>query len=325
MFPTSLLIQLRSQEGTMSDLYLNKTKLIDHFAIKQQVNLSNLQPLQQYEISLQDGGQQIASKTIVAPPKLYIVEAREKNVSRNYLLHSNGAWSAQGGHDNVLSGNNWFFSFGNIANAPFYKGQTVTFSARYKCVGTGNTGTLMPQFNGTPWGFGEYKLNMADSGQLVHSFVWEKDYTGDAAGLGFRIDGMAATRTVTVDKTKLEIGEYASIWTPAPEDMEDTTGYQVQQVIDFNQTKVKLKASDLENSLWLVALSSKKHVGDVLNKQDFHDALSLSADSLSDSAKFKALNAQNNNVIDLSPTENNIINNLRIKDYQVGNMEVQNG
>lgn len=323
MFPTLPLIRRLLQEGTMTDLYLNNTKLIDHFASKQQVNLSNLQPLQKYRLALKNGDQQIAVHTITTPPKLYIVEAREKNLNRNYLLNSNGAWSAQGGHDNVLSGNNWFFNFGNIANAPF-KGQTVTFSARYKCVGTGNTGTLMPQFNGTPWGFDDYKINMDDSGQFVHSFVWDKDLTGDAAGMGFRVDKMAATRTVTVDKARLETGEYASIWTPAPEDMEPTTTYKVQQIVDFQQTQIKLKASDLENSLWLMAFNSKKQVGDILDKQDFYNAFSLSADQLTN-ASLETVNAQHNNVIDLSLTQNSLINNLQVQDYKVGNLEVQNG
>lgn len=140
---------------------------------------------------------------------------------RNYLLDTSTSWQAKGsGGTNQSSSRKWLFTFGTIKQAPFRDGDYVTVSFDYINVGSGAYGTILPQFNNTPWGPFNGGEPMKDNGHFVRTIPWKSGWTdgGTATGIQIRIDNVATTRTVTVYNMQFERGNKATDHKVAPED-----------------------------------------------------------------------------------------------------------
>ena len=141
---------------------------------------------------------------------------------RNYLADTGSSWQAKGpGGTNQSSSMKWLFTFGAIKQAPFNDGDYVTVSFDYTNVGTGAYGTILPQFNNTPWGQLGGGDAMKGNGHVVRTVQWKSDWTtsGTATGIQIRIDNVATTRTVTAYNMQFERGNKATDYKAAPEDM----------------------------------------------------------------------------------------------------------
>ena len=157
------------------------------------------------------------------PSKYYWVElvGNLQVGGRNYLADTNTTWQTQGsGGTNQTSSPKWLFTFGTIKQAPFNDGDYVTLSFDYTNVGTGAYGTILPQFNNTPWGQLGGGDAMKDNGHVVRTVQWKSDWTtsGTATGIQIRIDNVATTRTVIVYDMQFERGNKATDYKQAPED-----------------------------------------------------------------------------------------------------------
>lgn len=141
--------------------------------------------------------------------------------ARNYLADTSTSWQMQGsGSANQSSSMKWLFTFGTIKQAPFDDGDYVTVSFDYISVGTGAYGTILPQFNNTPWGQLGGGDAMKDNGHVVRTVQWKSGWTsGTATGIQIRMDNVAITRTVTVYNMQFERGNKDTDWKQAPEDM----------------------------------------------------------------------------------------------------------
>lgn len=151
--------------------------------------------------------------------------------ARNYLADTSTPWQAKGsGGTNQSSSMKWLFTFGTIKQAPFKDGDYVTVSFDYTSVGTGAYGTILPQFNNTPWGQFNGGDAMKDNGHVVRTVQWKSGWTtsGTANGIQIRMDNVATTRTVTVYNMQFERGNKDTDWKQAPED--------TQAIIDSLQT-----------------------------------------------------------------------------------------
>lgn len=150
---------------------------------------------------------------------------------RNYLLDTDTPWQMRGsGGVNQSSSMKWLFTFGTIKQAPFRDGDYVTVSFDYMSVGSGAYGTIMAQFNDTPWGSFNGGEPMKDNGHFVRTIPWQSGWTtsGTATGIQIRMDNVATTRTVTVYNMQFESGNKATDHKVAPED--------TQALIDSLQT-----------------------------------------------------------------------------------------
>lgn len=170
---------------------------------------------------------------------------------RNYLADTNTSWQVQGsGGTNQSSSMKWLFTFGTIKQAPFNDGDYVTVSFDYISVGTGAYGTVMTQFNGTPWAQFNGGEPMKDNGHFVRTIPWKSDWTtnGTAVGIQIRLDNVATTRTVTVYNMQFERGNKATDHKVAPEDTQKQIDATNQGLADTNSkiaavTKVDSQAT----------------------------------------------------------------------------------
>lgn len=140
---------------------------------------------------------------------------------RNYLADTSTSWQAQGsGGANQTSSPKWQFTFGTIKQAPFKDGEYVTVSFDYTSVGTGEYGTIVSQFNNTPWDQFGVTEAMKDNGHVVRTVQWQSGWTtsGTATGVQIRMDNVATTRTVTVYNMQFERGNKDTDHKVAPED-----------------------------------------------------------------------------------------------------------
>lgn len=139
---------------------------------------------------------------------------------RNYLLDTGSAKpgvKGSGGSNQTHS--DYLFSFGSIKNAPFTDGDPFTVSFSYLSSGTGAFGTMLAQFNNTPWPQFGPSENMKDHGRVTLTTTWQSSWgTGLATGIHIRMDNVATTRTVMVYNVQFESGNKATDHKVAPED-----------------------------------------------------------------------------------------------------------
>lgn len=85
-------------------------------------------------------------------------------------------------------------------------------------VGTVAGGSATIQWNDTPYGIQFPRFNISTTGYHVnHKFTLTADSSQAATGIGLRLDNV--TGKVTVSHMKLEYGNKATAWSPAPEDL----------------------------------------------------------------------------------------------------------
>lgn len=85
-------------------------------------------------------------------------------------------------------------------------------------VGTVAGGSALIQWNDTPYSIQIPQINISTTGYHVnHKFTLTADSSQAATGIGLRLDNV--TGNVTVSHMKLEYGNKATAWSPAPEDL----------------------------------------------------------------------------------------------------------
>ncbi|WP_300562814.1 phage tail spike protein [Companilactobacillus sp.] len=143
---------------------------------------------------------------------------------RNYLLNTKSAWNIQGsGGGNQGSGGKWKFTFGKVQNSPLNENDDFVISFNYIYTGTGARGTILAQFNGTPWGQfpGTSTTPTTDTGRVVYKGKWKDSWEATANladGIQIRLDNVATTQHVTIYNAQFEYGNKATDYKEAPED-----------------------------------------------------------------------------------------------------------
>lgn len=105
----------------------------------------------------------------------------------------------------------------------------LTISFDWVATGSTISGTFIPQWVGEPWGgLAESDIKVSStnsSGHYEHTVpLSARDYsTSDATGIRFRQDYLQGN--ITISNLKLESGNKATDWTPAPEDTPKTYVY----------------------------------------------------------------------------------------------------
>ena len=85
-------------------------------------------------------------------------------------------------------------------------------------VGTVAGGSALIQWNDTPYNIQIPRINISTTGYHVnHKFTLTADSSQAATGIGLRLDNV--TGNVTISHMKLEYGNKATAWSPAPEDL----------------------------------------------------------------------------------------------------------
>ena len=135
----------------------------------------------------------------------------------------------------------------------------LTLSFDWVASGTTISGQFNPQWNSTPWGgltnSGAVKPSGTNlSGHYESTVPITGGYsTGEATGVMFRQDNLQGN--VTISNLKLEAGNIATDWTPAPEDVDTQlaqvkiTADGVYQTVNNPQTGLNTRVSTAEGNI----------------------------------------------------------------------------
>lgn len=315
----------------MANLYLNGQKVFEHLAYKQKLTISGLQTFTHYQAQLISNDQIVDTKDFQTGPQLCLVEARDKNPSRNYFLNSAQTMS----FGSVGTNNNnsrdtapFAISKSDLTKLPLKSDQTLFYSANYQIEGKKNTGEMHIGFNSaTLWEdvlVANDVSKIAVQDRLNAAIKYSDAMSTPATLVRIRLNYVPAHTTVNVTQPKLEISNQATDWTPAPEDFADSTKYVVTQVFSHDLDKVTV--SSQANSLWLVALPQFHKVGDILTKKDFTEAYSLKVQNTENADLTTLADAKSSNALDLALNNSISVSNLNVNGYLFEKiaMEVKN-
>ncbi|WP_273722746.1 phage tail spike protein [Leuconostoc mesenteroides] len=139
----------------------------------------------------------------------------------------------------------------------------LTISFNWVASGSTISGTFIPQWIGTPWGGlsdSDIKVSSTNSsGHYEHTVTLSTDgySTGWASAIRFRQDHLQGNITIT--NLKLESGNKATDWTPAPEDVvldyttkDNKIKETITQYQDTNDRYVRKAQTDATTALGLV-------------------------------------------------------------------------
>lgn len=154
---------------------------------------------------------------------------------------TNGTFDAQGGQYYLAGGK----KVSDLYNQ-YGPSQYLTVSFDWEASGDNISGKFAPQWSGTPWigladGGGIEPSNTNKSGHFKRSVQLNRGgySTGTAISVQFRQDNLQGN--VTIKNMKLEAGNIATDWTPAPEDVVQKSG----DTMTGNLTAPQVIASDL--------------------------------------------------------------------------------
>lgn len=127
----------------------------------------------------------------------------------------------------------------------------LTLSFDWYASGDTISGQFNPQWNNTPWGLlgsngGAIKpsaTNTSGHCEVTSSLNYSGYSTGIAAGIQFRQDNLQGN--ITISNLKLEAGNIATDWTPAPEDVDNTYVKKSGNAMTGNLTAPQVIATDL--------------------------------------------------------------------------------
>ncbi|WP_447409114.1 phage tail spike protein [Weissella confusa] len=167
----------------------------------------------------------------------------------------NGTFNDQGGQYYLAGGK----KVSDLYNQYGSSGH-LTLSFDWAASGSTLSGEFLPQWNGTPWGglsdAGNIKIsNTNTSGHYKTAVSLDNhDFSiGTAAGIRFRQDNLQGN--VTISNVKLEAGNVATDWTPAPEDVDTQlaqvklTADGVYQTVNNPQTGLNTRVSTAEGNI----------------------------------------------------------------------------
>ncbi|WP_167849222.1 phage tail spike protein [Weissella confusa] len=149
---------------------------------------------------------------------------------------TNGNFNDQGGKFYLAGGKKVSDLYNQYGSSGY-----LTLSFDWVASGTTISGQFNPQWNGTPWGgltnSGAVKPSGTNlSGHYESTVPLTSGYsTGEATGVMFRQDNLQGN--VTISNLKLEAGNVATDWSPAPEDAENKIA-QVKVTADGVHTVV---------------------------------------------------------------------------------------
>lgn len=132
---------------------------------------------------------------------------------RNLLVGTEIAFTMTG-NNTANQTNSMYRLFNNaVGNLP-----SGTYVIVCDVVGTVAGGSALIQWNNTPYNIQIPRINISTTGHHVnHKFTLTADSSQVATGIGLRLDNV--TGKVTVSHMKLEYGNKATAWSPAPEDL----------------------------------------------------------------------------------------------------------
>lgn len=161
----------------------------------------------------------VPSNLVIGGRNLLLDTGRSfKGVGNN---STNGNFDAQGGRYYLAGGN----KVADIYNQ-YGPSQYLTLSFDWKASGDNLSGQFNPQWAGAPYGglsnAGPVKPSSTNtSGHYKSTALLNGGYsTGTATAVQFRQDNLQGN--VTISNVKLEVGNIATDWTPAPEDVDST-------------------------------------------------------------------------------------------------------
>ena len=133
--------------------------------------------------------------------------------SRNLLIGTETPFTMTG-NNTVNQANSMYHLFNNaVRSLP-----SGTYVIVCDVVGTVAGGSAVIQWNDTPYDIHLSRINISTTGHHVnHKFTLTADSSQVATGIGLRLDNV--TGKVTVSHMKLEYGNKATAWSPAPEDL----------------------------------------------------------------------------------------------------------
>lgn len=167
---------------------------------------------------------------------------RDLLVDRNLLIGTATPASITGNNAANQTKNTYYIANGMSAYTLYQKyGSTFTLSYDWSITDTASayTGQMQQQFNWNPWGFGDVTnfSSSNTSGHKVTTFTLSNSSDNTAIGLAFRLVNVPNTSTITVSNMKLEKGNIATDWTPAPEDTNPKPTYKYGYQIITDEVK----------------------------------------------------------------------------------------
>ena len=133
---------------------------------------------------------------------------------RNLILNSNVEKSVTG--NNTSNQCHYFYDLTGVVED--YKGKTVTISYDYEISGATKGGTIGVRLNDNPWTYLDNSINLATAPVKGHrSKTTTISSNMTSLKIGTRADNLQGN--ITFSNMKIEFGNKATDWTPAPEDM----------------------------------------------------------------------------------------------------------
>lgn len=133
---------------------------------------------------------------------------------RNLILNSNVEKSVTG--NNTSNQCHYFYDLTGVVED--YKGKTVTISYDYEISGATKSGTIGVRLNDNPWAYLDNSINLATAPVKGHrSKTTTISSNMTSLKIGTRADNLQGN--ITFSNMKIEFGNKATDWTPAPEDM----------------------------------------------------------------------------------------------------------
>ena len=117
------------------------------------------------------------------------------------------------------------------------------------------TGTFNLSCNNTPWRGLSPTITVSSANQSGHveykNSAWTSTYTDiRTTGVRFRTDNMTAGKTITISNLKIELGNKATDWTPAPEDIQSTVDGAIKSVVSKDQYYLSTSSSSATEGTW---------------------------------------------------------------------------
>lgn len=167
-------------------------------------------------------------------------------VGTNLLLKTGTPFSMTGNNTSNQCGNAYSLANGyNVSSLASALGTQFTISFDWSVSGSSPSGTIIPQWNSTPWGISLVVTVSSSnaSGHVSYTFRESTDNSNTGNMMGFRLDNFVGT--LKISNVKLEKGSVATDWCPNPADNATVTAVSsISQTVDSIQTTVRGKVDN---------------------------------------------------------------------------------
>lgn len=189
--------------------------------------------------------------------------------SRNLLIGTETPFTMTG-NNTVNQTNSMYHLFNNaVRSLP-----SGTYVIVCDVVGTVAGGSAIIRWNDTPYDIQLPRFNISTTGHHVnHKFTLTADSSQVATGIGLRLDNV--TGKVTVSHMKLEYGNKATAWSPAPEDLKIDASNKANTALSeskkYTDAQLKITSESITSTV------SKTYA----TKTETHSAINQRADQIS--------------------------------------------